>query len=268
MNHTASSRVKGPEPSSLSYQFPDIVDAFSHQTAHNLERAVVICRAVGAERPQYLALMALILEIFDDAVSTKRLNALLWFGRLEVMFGVSGDTSRIAAVIEEAAGWRDAAAHRTQIVELWRLAARLYAKIGRKDEAGRCLNEAAERLAEEAEELAPSSALGASHIMAQAIAQLAGVTGRRERRRQLQHRLVDFQANIANEMTSFSQDIDLSEMVDGLHIQLQRCRACRQSPELCSSGATPNPRTAHQVSARACHRESDIEPVLNISSRP
>ena len=207
--------VRQVRDSSLSYQFPGIVDAFSHQTAHNLERAVVIGRAVGAERPQYLALMALILEIFDDAVSTKRLNALLWFGRLELMFGVSGDTSRIAAVIEEAAGWRDAAAHRTQIVELWRLAARLYAKVGRKDEAGRCLTEAAERLAEEAEELAPSSALGASHVMAQAIAQLAGVTGRRERRRQLQHRLVDFQADIANEMTSFSQDIDLSEMVDG-----------------------------------------------------
>ncbi len=98
------------------------------------------------------------------------------------------------------------------IVELWRLAAR--ARHYAKDDDGkhRCRIGAAEALADEAEK--HTSAMLAGHWLSQAIAEYHGIPGKRDRRAQLRQKLIDVQACIYEEMSSFSQTMDLSDVAD------------------------------------------------------
>jgi len=74
----------------------------------------------------------------------------------------------------------------------------------------RCQTEAAEAMVAEAERLfsgdgvKQASAMLASHMMSNAIAQLHGVPAAKERRTALRHRLVDVQARIPDEMSVYS----------------------------------------------------------------
>lgn len=54
----------------------------------------------------------------------------------------------------------------------------------------------------------------ASHFLTQAITQLGRIPGQRERRKALRHRLIDVQANVIDEMNSFGQEIDLTEIAE------------------------------------------------------
>jgi hypothetical protein len=58
-----------------------------------------------------------------------------------------------------------------------------------------------------------TSAMLASHLIANAIAALHGAAGARARRLELRHRLVEVQARIDDEIGSFAQEADLSELV-------------------------------------------------------
>jgi hypothetical protein len=66
------------------------------------------------------------------------------------------------------------------------------------------------------------SAMLASHILAEAIAELHGVPGKKDRRKELRHRLVDVQAGISEEMSAFSHPINLEELVKHVEQQMQR----------------------------------------------
>jgi hypothetical protein len=89
--------------------------------------------------------------------------------------------------------------------------------LAKKDEDKyRCQSEAAERFVAEAEaDLAgPNSAMLASHKLSSAIAQLHGIPGKKDRRKELQHRLIEVQARISEEMSTFSHKLDLREIAE------------------------------------------------------
>lgn len=52
----------------------------------------------------------------------------------------------------------------------------------------------------------------ASHSLSAAIAELHGIPGKKERRTELRHRLIDIQTHITEEMSVFTQEMDLREI--------------------------------------------------------
>ncbi len=52
----------------------------------------------------------------------------------------------------------------------------------------------------------------AAHELSNAVTELHGVPGKKDRRTELRHRLVDVQARITEEMSSFSHPIDLRDI--------------------------------------------------------
>ena len=99
-------------------------------------------------------------------------------------------------------------------VDLWRLAARAYRSGRKEDDAHRCQSAAAECLVAEAEAAfsRQNSAMLASHSLSAAIAELHGIPGKKERRTELRHRLIDIQTHITEEMSVFTQEMDLREI--------------------------------------------------------
>lgn len=103
------------------------------------------------------------------------------------------------------------------LADLWRLAACGYHL---DDDAYRCKAAAAECLVAEAENT--HSALVASHHLSAAIAELHGIPGKKERRTELRHRLIDVQAGISEEMSVFSQEVDLREIVENVEKEIKK----------------------------------------------
>jgi hypothetical protein len=66
----------------------------------------------------------------------------------------------------------------------------------------------------------PSEML-ASHMLSEAIAELHGIPGKKDRRKELRHRLIDVQAGISDEMSGFSYPTDLEELVKHVEQQMQ-----------------------------------------------
>ncbi len=133
-----------------------------------------------------------------------------WFCELDLQSRLS-DPLGIAAEVEEVLANLSGDANHHLVVELWRLAARAY-QAGKQEEAKhRCQVAAAEVMVAQADKI--PSAMLASHLLANAIAALHGVASARTRRLELRHRLVEVQAGVDEEMGSFSQEMDISGMV-------------------------------------------------------
>jgi hypothetical protein len=141
----------------------------------------------------------------------------LWFGHLDLDFGIS-EPAEVGQSIEALVDRLPAATDGHTKVDLWRLAARAYHLAKRDDDRHRCQSAAAEQLVSMAEQ---PSAMLASHILAEAIAELHGVPGKKERRKELRHRLVDVQAGISEEMSAFSHPINLEELVKHVEQQMR-----------------------------------------------
>lgn len=101
-------------------------------------------------------------------------------------------------------------------LELLRLAASAYQRAGFADDHNRTKLMAVEQLASMAEaSLAErGSAMLAASLFSDAIAELHGLPNARDRRKQLMLRLVEVQADIQDEMRSFSQEMDLREIAE------------------------------------------------------
>ncbi len=97
------------------------------------------------------------------------------------------------------------------------MAARAYHLAKRNEDKFRCMAAAAERLVADAVAAVkkPNSAMLAAHRLSEAIAQLHGIPDKKERRDALRHKLIDIQARIPEEMSSFSNPLDVKELIEG-----------------------------------------------------
>lgn len=183
-----------------------------------LRRALSMGRPLGWDSDEVIAARTLLSTIRARAVKANNPVPVHWFFEMDLDFSVS-DPSIIASEIEAylAGGVPEPGSH--MIVELWRLAARAHHYAKDEDGKNRCRTGAAEALVAESEK--HTSAMLASHWLSEAIAEYHGVPGQRERRTQLRHKLIDVQSGIAEEMSSFSHPMDLTEIADHVKGQLQ-----------------------------------------------
>ena len=135
------------------------------------------------------------------------------FSDLDLDLGVS-DPAEVGRNIDSVLATVTVRSEPHIVVDLWRLAARAYQSANMEDEKNRCLAEAAEALVAEAEAGDISAMLG-SHLLSAAIAQLHGIPGKKDRRTALRHKLVDIQGRVPEEMSVFSQELDLRELAQG-----------------------------------------------------
>jgi hypothetical protein len=97
-----------------------------------------------------------------------------------------------------------------KIVNLWRMASRAFHVAKQDTDQHRSQSEAAEQLARMAGQ--QPSAMLASSMLTEANAELHGVPGKKGRRKELRHRLVDVQAGISEEMSPFRIPVDLEQI--------------------------------------------------------
>ncbi len=182
-----------------------------------LRRALTIGRALGWNNDEVSACRDWVIAIRARALKDGNPVPVHWFYEMDLDFGISAP-GELAAEIEQFLTSRTDFANSHMVVELWRLAARAYHYAKDDDGKYRCRTAAAETLVTEAE--GHESAMLASHWLSQAIAEYHGIPGKRDRRTELRHRLIDVQSGIVEEMSSFSHPFDLKEIVEGVEKQL------------------------------------------------
>jgi hypothetical protein len=189
-------------------------DGFRHETHDYLLRALGIARTIGWDKPEALNARRLVVDLRKRAVNARALMPVHWFCSLDLQFAVS-DPADVAVDIDEILARPPADTNVHAMLGLWRLAARAYHQAKRVDDKHRCQSAAAELLIAKAN--ATKSAMLASQFIGNAIAELHGVPGAKDRRLELRHLLIDRQANISDEMSTFSQAVDLSELARKIH---------------------------------------------------
>jgi hypothetical protein len=186
--------------------------AVHYETRDHLRRALQIGRSVGWDKPEIVRARDIVKELRARANNVHAGAAIRLFSGLDLDFGIS-DPADVAAGVTAALQVMRGNLDADSAVELWRLAARAYRAAKNDDGAHRSQAEAAECLVSQSE-ANRNSAMLASHHLSAAIAQLHGIPGKKDRRTELRHRLIEIQARIPEEMTIFSQEMDLREVAE------------------------------------------------------
>jgi hypothetical protein len=211
--------VRQTEAGALKYRYSTDDRKFHHETKEYLTRALGLARMLGWSKPEAQAAKDQLMAVRKRAVAARAPVAVHWFGELDLQTRVS-EPSEIAAEVEDVLANLPGDIDHHLVVDLWRLAARAYQAGKQEDAKHRCHIAAAEVMVARAEKI--PSAMLASHLLANAIAALHGVASARARRLELRHRLVEVQAHVDEEMGSFSQEIDLSELVQRMQDRFER----------------------------------------------
>jgi hypothetical protein len=192
--------------------------ALKHHVRDLLRRALLIGKATGWDKDEAMAARKTLIELRARAIEEKQLNLVLWFNELDLGFRVS-DPAVVAKDIEDLIATLPAEAEPHTVVELWRLAARAYHFAKRSDDENRCRSAAAEHLVLMAD--AQPMAMMSSSILSDAISELRGLPGKKERRKELRHRLVDVQAGISEEMSGFSLPMNLEDIIKAVEDEMR-----------------------------------------------
>jgi hypothetical protein len=193
----------------LSFRFDDGKGALKHDARDLLRRALQIGRGLGWDKPEAVAARTTASELRARAIQSSLAIPAFWFSELDLDFGIS-DPAGIGKDIEDLIGALPAETDAHSIVELWRLGARAYHLAKQPDDQHRCQSTAADQFALMADR--QPVAMMSSSMLANAIAELHGVPGKKDRRKELRHRLIDAQAGIGEEMSGFSIPFNLEDM--------------------------------------------------------
>jgi hypothetical protein len=207
----------------LKFQFKNSDGALEYHARDYLRRALQVGRAIGWEKAETIAAREAVIMLRKRAIETRALMPVLWFAELDLVYGVS-NPEEVAAAIDEVLAVSSADTNSHVVVGLWKLAARAYHLAKKDEDKYRCQSEAAECfVAEAATDLAgPNSAMLAAHKLSSAIAQLHGIPGKRDRRKELQHRLIEVQARIPEQMSTFSHKLDLRDFAEEVEKSIGR----------------------------------------------
>jgi hypothetical protein len=219
-----------------------------------LRRALLIGRAIGADKPGPAAARDIVTALRMKAFEQGLMVPSLWFGHLALDFGI-GDTGEIGTQVEALIARLPEGSDGHTIVNLWRMAARAYRIAKRTEDQHRSQSAAAERLVAIAAN--QPMALMASRTLTEAIAELHGVPGTKDRRKELRHRLVDVQAGIADEMSGFAIPIDSEELARQVEQQIQYVSLRDRLFAFAALGRSPDPADLEQE-ARDVIREHPL----------
>lgn len=202
--------VRKMDEGKLKHRFLEDNGALHHDGRDALLRALHIGYALGEDKPETIAARDLAKHLRKKCLVQGTLVEVHRFSSLDLDYAVS-DPTEIGTDIEAVIAKTKADGDSHTIVELWRLAARAYGFAKKEDDRNRCLNEAAEALVGQTE-ASKGSAMLAAHFLSQAIVQLGQVPGKKERRTELRHKLVFLQEEALDELSSFSHEMDLSDI--------------------------------------------------------
>lgn len=220
----------------LKFRFESEPDALNFEASNLLRRALQIGYAIGPDKPGPAAARQSVAALRVRAFAKRLPIPADWFAHLDLDFGISNPATvgkEVEALILVLPA--DTDPHST--LELWRLAARAYHLAKREDDKNRVRTAAAEQLVTMAEQ--QKSAMLGSQFLAEAIAELHGVPGGKDRRRELNHRLIDVQAGIGDEMSTFSIPLDVKEIIE--HTQKGMRRASLRDKLFLFAALTQSP---------------------------
>ncbi len=226
------------EAGELKFRYAPNNARFHHETHEYLLRALGIARTLGWNKPGAHAVQQMLVDVRKRAVEARDPVPIQWFCSLDLRARVS-DPGDVAMDLEAVLDNLAAGTNNHIVVDLWRLAARAYQLAKRNDDMHRCQIAAAETMVAQADAMA--SAMLASQLIGNAIAALHGVPGAKERRLALRHRLVDVQAGIADEMGTFAQEIDLSDLAGTVHDELTSLSLVDSLFVFAALAASPDP---------------------------
>ena len=209
--------VKLVDAGTLRFRFDKDYGALKYEARDLLRRALLIGRATGFDKAGASAARDTVAELRMRSLEKRVPIPALWFGHLDLDFSIS-EPAEVGKGVESRIGALLAGADPHTVVDLWRLAARSYHHAKNDEDKYRCQSAAAEQVVIMADQ--PSEML-ASHMLSEAIAELHGVPGKKDRRKELRHRLIDVQAGISDEMSGFSYPTDLEELVKHVEQQMQ-----------------------------------------------
>jgi hypothetical protein len=195
--------VQKADRGELNFRFETEGGALHPPARDYLRRALQVGRAICWDNAETIAAREAVILLRKRASESRALVPVLWFAELDLEFGLS-DPAEVAAAIDGILAVPSADANSHVVVGLWKLAAHAYHLARKDEEKYRCQSAATERFVSDAEAdlVGPNSAMLAAHKLSAAIAH--GIPGKKDRRRELKHRLVDIQARIPEEMSAFS----------------------------------------------------------------
>lgn len=223
--------------SNLKFEFGDS-KLYSSQGQEKLRRALSLSRAIGWDKPASLLARNLAIEIKDKAIADKNLSGFGQTSKLDLDFGVS-DPSAIAAESEAFARTAVGEKNFEGGCQMWELAARAHSSADNEKESERCVVEVADCYSKMADSL--DSAMIQTNFLMRAIETLRQVRGTRERREQLQVRLVAAQQNIHEEMQRISHPLDLSKVVKATEKQFDQLPFGRALGDFACLDNSPDP---------------------------
>jgi len=174
-----------------------------------MSRALALSRGIGWDSDEAVRAKKRLADLQSAAMAAQKHVAILWFYDMDLRFGVS-DAARIGGTLEELAS---KTAEPLQRLDLYRSAARAYHSADDAQAQHRCKIAASDCLVTQAE-FAEKSPMMASHFLSQALVELHGVPKVRDRTTALRHKLIDAQAGISDEMSSFSHPMDLTRIIE------------------------------------------------------
>jgi hypothetical protein len=201
--------VRRVDSGSLEFPFDKGQGALKHDARDLLRRALQIGKAVGWDKPEAAAAREVVIELRARATHSKLATPAFWFNELDLDFGIS-NPAEVGRDVEGLIGSLPADTDGHTIVELWRLATRAYHFAKSDEDKHRAQSAAAEQFVQMAER--QPMAMVASSLLSDAISELHGIPGKKDRRKELRHRLIDVQAGISEEMSLFSHPLDLEDL--------------------------------------------------------
>ena len=216
--------VEKTETDELRFRFAKEGGVLHHDARDYLRRALQIGRSIGWNKPESVSARELVKRVGEKAIAARALVPIHWFCDLDLDFVIS-DPAEIGEAIETVLLQRPLDLSSNVVVDLWNLAARAFHFAKRENDKNRCLGEAAEVLVGESL-MNHGSAMLAAHLLSSAIAQLHGLPGKKDRRTELRHQLIDLQALVPEEMSVFSQELDLREIFEKVQTVVGRLDLC------------------------------------------
>jgi hypothetical protein len=203
----------------LTFSFETGNGALTFRARDLIQRALLIGRAIGSEKKGPSEARQIAANLRTRSFEKLLPIPALWFGHLDLESRIS-DPAQLAQEVEALITHLPSDTDPDTIVALWRLAARGYHLAKRNNDEHRSQSAAAEQLVTMAS-VQPSAMLSSTMLM-QAIGEFHGVPGKKDRRNELRHRLIDVQAGISEEMSAFSFPSNLDEITKHVEQEMRQ----------------------------------------------
>ncbi|MER8552748.1 hypothetical protein NKH37_11300 [Mesorhizobium sp. M1217] len=203
-----------------------------------LRRATIIARRMGWDRAEFDPLRNVISDVSQMAAGSNDSWGFVHIAPVNLDNGI-WEPKAVADAAEQLATHDKIAGDHFCQRELWQLAARAYHRAKDNENESRCLVAAGETYVGNAD-ARPESAMVQVSFLDSAIEALRPIPGTAQRRRELQDRLNAIQPNIRDEMSSFSHEQDITELVGAIETAvsgkplpdvLKALFTCERSPE-------------------------------------